>query len=89
MFTIDRFETRPRVYNRVSAGWRVQRYSFGMVTVQHLRSGRSNTGVIDDFGNVIYPANFIHTWRMNTEEIVPFYLDGMLPPHWKPGMAIR
>lgn len=60
---------------RVVKGWRLERYSFGRAIIQHLRSGRSYTGVIDDFGNVIYPANDIHPWQMDTEEIVPYYKD--------------
>lgn len=86
--TNDRFETRHReISGRVTAGWRVTRYSFGYVTVQHLRSGRSKTGVIDCFGNVIYPENNIHSWRIATEEIVPFYESERIPPHWTPGKS--
>lgn len=89
-YTNDRFETRPRDSgNRVTAGWRVTRYSFGSVVVQHLRYGRSKTGVIDCFGEIVYPENNIHPWRMETEETIPFYRDGNLPPHWKPGMSGR
>ena len=83
MKTIDCFETAPRDSGgRVTKGWRVTRYSFGALTVQHLRSGQSKTGVVDCFGDVVYPLNDIHAWRMDTDEIVPFYLEGCLPPHF-------
>ena len=71
--TKDRFVLETYPNGTVIKGWRLERYSFGYATIQHLRSGRSYTGVIDDFGNVIYPANDIHGWAMDTEELVPFY----------------
>lgn len=84
--TIDRFETAPRDNGgRVKKGWRITRYSFGACTVQHLRTGRSCSGVVDDHGNVIWPANNVTRWQLESEELVPFYREGCLPPHWKPG----
>lgn len=84
--TIDRFETAPRDNGgRVTKGWRITRYTWGACTIQHLRSGRSCTGVVDDHGEIVYPLNDIHPLRMQWEDIVPFYREGMLPPHWKPG----
>jgi len=71
---LDRFETRPRdAGGRVVGGWRVTRYSWGHATIQHLRSGASQTGVVDCYGNVV-PVDFrIIRWTMETEELVPFY----------------
>lgn len=52
---IDRFETQPRDNGgRVKAGWRITRYTFGRMTIQHLRTGRSHTGSDDGFGNIVY-----------------------------------
>lgn len=83
---IDRFETRPRDGGgRVSAGWRLTRYTFGACSIQHLRTGRSNTGVVDDFGNVIDIGGTCPPYgRLAHDELVPFYLAGHLPPHWQP-----
>lgn len=62
MHTTDRFEIERDSSNRIAKGWRITRYSFGRCTIQHLRTGRSNTGVIDDFGNVVDTAqpSWIH-----------------------------
>lgn len=69
---IDRFETTPRDSGgRVHQGWRITRYAFGALTIQHLRSGRSHTGADDGYGNVIYPAN--PYYRSDADELVPFY----------------
>lgn len=69
---IDRFETAPRDGGgRVTQGWRVTRYAFGGMTIQHLRSGRSHTGVDDGFGNVVYPDN--PYYRAESDALVPFY----------------
>lgn len=54
MFINDRFEIKRDAGNRVSKGWRVTRWiSSGAVTIQHLRTGRSKTGIVDNFGNVV------------------------------------
>lgn len=69
---IDRFETRPRDRGgRVARGWRVTRYAFGGATIQNLRTGRSNSGVDDGFGNIVYPDNAYY--RSECDELVPYY----------------
>lgn len=72
--TIDRFELSRDSGNRVKKGWRVTRYTFGHVTCQHLRTGASKTGVIDDFGGIQSTSTYIHSeYAFNHEELVPFY----------------
>lgn len=76
---IDRFETQPRdAGGRVTAGWRITRYAFGAVTIQHLRTGRSHSGVDDGYGNIVYPDNAYY--RSEADELVPFYPVAH-PPH--------
>lgn len=69
---IDRFETRPRDSGgRVSAGWRITRYTFGRMTIQHLRTGRSHTGSDDGFGNIVYGMGDA---RMPHDDIIDFHV---------------
>lgn len=68
---LDRFETRPRdTGNRVTAGWRITRYTFGVMTIQHLRTGRSHTGADDGFGNITYGGDA----RLSHDELLDFYV---------------
>ena len=71
---IDRF-VLSKEWNtqRVTKGWRIERYSMGSIVMQHLRTGRAFVGVTDCFGDIVRPENDIHPWFMETEEIVPFY----------------
>lgn len=73
--TIDRFVLeKDSDGRRVKKGWRVQRYSFGHTVIQHLRTGASRTGVIDDFGNIQYATSYLHAaYAFDHEELVPFY----------------
>ena len=83
MFTDDRIVLeREHHTGKISKGWRVRRYSFGKVTMQHLRSGNSKTGVIDDFGNIVDCDSYlVSTYAVQHETIVPFY-SVSAPPHY-------
>ena len=74
--SIDRFELMRDSSNKVKKGWRIERFiSLGVAIIQHLRSGESKTGVIDDFGNIIDCHHYLVTdYAYNNEEIVPFYI---------------
>lgn len=74
--TIDRFVlSQDSSGKRVKKGWRLTRYSFGIVTIQHLRTGACKTGVIDDFGDITPGNTYLQaTYAFDNEEIVPFYI---------------
>lgn len=71
---IDRFETQPRdAGGRITAGWRITRYAFGTVSMQHLRTGRSHTGADDGFGNIVQQPARMLTYYLHTDDLLEYY----------------